>query len=441
MSLSIQQAPLVGLGGRKQLRREATLADMFALIGFDPAAVGSDYLMILGDPHIDGARGQSGGFPIEVETEILANAANPPAYIVSMGDTISDYLLGYDGDHPTPVTGTAEFGYVQTAFDTISAVAPVRMVTGNHDNAPSGHPSVEPGTFMASKVTHMELGYRSEILGGMRVAWLNMHVGSRIPDEQQAAWLADLAAVPDGDEMLTFVHHDALTVALDHGMSDLYGMVPVDFDRTIWTICGHHHYFLERYRKFADADLKVKSWSVSGSRTGGGVDDTAPCLTVVCLRGGRLVARLAKPCLFGYWYLLADYNTSAPTNMLRLLNPLVLGVTTIASYMEGAYTRQFEDGSGSTTWFNYDSSLLAVKNLTARFPVPPTAQGLWIATNRTGLTVEVSSDNATWETLTMVNSGDYALKSLLSVGILAEPNIFIRLTSAGAAYVRGWGFY
>ena len=181
----------------------ATLAQAYATAGFDAAAKNAVVFVAASDVHY-GYCDEEGMLPIIREV----NAMMPrPAFFVITGDLICSASIAFGNrpDGKQKAKAVEEFCLFKKHLDSVSPAIPVRLVLGNHDTYPG---EVEPELF--HRVFPDRPAYQSFDVAGVHFVALNGHSTGYI-DGQQRDWLtADIARVPTGRTIVTFVHQPAL---------------------------------------------------------------------------------------------------------------------------------------------------------------------------------------------------------------------------------------
>ena len=227
------------------------------------------------------------------------NAMMPrPAFFVITGDLICSASIAFGNrpDGKQKAKAVEEFCLFKKHLDSVSPAIPVRLVLGNHDTYPG---EVEPELF--HRVFPDRPAYQSFDVAGVHFVALNGHSTGYI-DGQQRDWLtADIARVPTGRTIVTFVHQPALqsTVA-ERGISQAVGQAFAGRTGELWLVAGHIHANADAV--FALPKTTIVQASICNSTKGKKVwgSPEMPGYWVYCLCDGHIVARIFRKLGEGY---------------------------------------------------------------------------------------------------------------------------------------------
>ena len=418
------------------------------MAGFDPTAVGSDWLLVMADIHFykspDGVIPDQTTLDPRIQAAVSATAGYAPDRIVIDGDLCS-ILCADMGANIDPVAGAAECAWAQVWVDWLETIAPVKIVLGNHDT-PNASEAPYVGAFMEAHIDQFVAGYESAVLGGVRVCWVNCTSGGDFPPADLASWKADMGALTAGQEMVTFSHFPGMgdvTPALRIPYESAHASYPA-LTNKLWSVCGHAHVFNDECYSLESSNTTVLCWYIGCGQNPDSIvyaspDSTAPSIGAICLRGGAVVARMAIDCKDGYWYLWVDADRSSPTVIgERTAN---VGQTILAEYLEGEYVRNGTNGpttASGSGWVDRGSWTGCAGNYVMKFTVPSAATGVFFLTD-VNANFEMSSNGSSWTTVVPSSFGNQVLKGAIPVPLRTLSPLYLRLTT-GCNY-GGCGFY
>lgn len=431
-----------------QQYRDPSLLNVMGMVGFNPNKIGNAWFLIMSDIHF--YKATSGTIPDQTILDpriqnACTNVANyPPTKIVINGDLCSNLCVSM-GSGLSTAEGIIETGYAQPWMNWLEAIAPLKIIVGNHDT-PAPIEADYVGKFLDSKITQFTPGYESGIYGGVRVAWINQTNGGDVIPPDLSSWKQDVASLTPGQDMVTF-HHLPSNGWVNAGMRTAYTSAMVvnsNLNNNFYSIAGHDHLFGEGVSLFNES-CPIYWWSISCGQVveevpSASADNTGASVSAICVSGGKVVARMAMDCKEGLWWLWKINSTTAASQLIPRDGNVTQ--TSLVKYLEGEYTRNTTNGpissSGGSTYLNCNSWLVCTGNMVMKFTVPTQSVGMWVLNDNRTVTVGFSSDNLTWTWVQLEDVGNYATCSI-PLALRGVSPLYVKHTSSGN--YGGCGFY
>ncbi len=291
-TLTIGAGVLAGMDGRRAEAKPGrsyphkTFQDACRAAGFDPAATGSQFFVVVADCHYGQCRAD-GLMPVIAEL----NAMDPrPAFFLIDGDMACTASLSF-GARPNQkqqATAVEEFKSLKRHLARLDRNIAIKLALGNHDTPPG---ELDPEIFW--KVFPESPAYQAFDLAGTRCVILNGHNNGHL-DAKQADWLAREASRLDQNrEVIAFVHQPSLgSVSNERGIAPPIKRAFARHEGPMWLVCGHCH--SNGQSVFALPKTTIVQASVVNSTAGVWGGSETPGYWAYCVRDGRVRARIFR---------------------------------------------------------------------------------------------------------------------------------------------------
>jgi len=448
----VQKQPVVRIGQRPHPMQSHGMADLMDALGFDPLANDSALVAVVNDIHFGTLTSTS-----MLDSRLLAalqSLTGKLARIVINGDILTDYIVAF-GASPWVPSGDVEGGWAAAAVNTLEAIAPVRITTGNHDTY---HGESPIGAFLASKITQYATQgiFHAETLAGTRLIYLSTTHGGDLPPEQIEFLSGEIGGLSVGEEAITFIHQPALAFTTTEAGPAKAFRAAIEADpggtNGLWVVCGHSHTGGDN--KFQHLGRRVLQWTIStgaptSQASANSPDNTKPSAGFLLLKAGKVFARIGIDFKDNQYRVVREPDWSSGVVQIPKRLDGLGSIIPLASYIEGEYDRSSYgfNTPGSLTWRDIGCALAYASLVSCRFPAELGATTFFLlahlGTNPppNEPKFEFSNDGVSW-TGAPIAVGSLGINTAtIPLPLRAGPFIYIRITDPTGPGIGGWGFY